>query len=174
MLPLPLAASELIPVFSRHGVRFIVVGAVAAVAAGAPILTKDVDLLFDSTPDNLERILGACRELDATYKDPAGRRLEPNLEKLKSFRLHMLKTAKGEVDLLREIGNGWTYADLVDRSDVVDLGTVKARVLHLEAVIASKAFANREKDRAVMPLLQETLRLQALKDATQGSPEPKE
>ena len=47
MPALPLAASELIPVFDRHGVLFIVVGAVAAVAAGAPILTKDVDLLID-------------------------------------------------------------------------------------------------------------------------------
>ena len=80
MLELPLAASELLPVFARHGVRFIVVGAVAAVAAGAPVLTQDVDLLID-----------------------------------------------------------------------------------LEAVIESKRFANRDKDRATLPVLEETLRLQKLK-----------
>jgi hypothetical protein len=48
MLRPPLAASELLPVFDRHAARFIVVGAVAAVAAGALILTKYVDLLIDS------------------------------------------------------------------------------------------------------------------------------
>lgn len=174
MLPLPLAASELIPVFSRHGARFIVVGAVAAVAAGAPVLTKDVDLLIDLAEDNLERVLAACRELEANYKDPAGRRFEPDLEKLRTFRLHLLRTTKGEVDLLREIGDGWTYGDLVARSDDVDLGTVKVRVLHLEAVIASKLFANREKDRAVMPVLLETQRLQTLKVEMEGSSGRKE
>ncbi|MEO8274822.1 MAG: nucleotidyltransferase [Thermoanaerobaculia bacterium] len=163
MPPPPLAASELLPVFARHGVNFIVVGAVAAVAAGAPILTKDVDLLFDGAETNLERILAACVELKATYKDPAGRHLEPSLSTLRSFRLHLLQTSKGEVDLLREIGDGWAYLDMLERSREVELGSVRVRILELEAVIASKRFANRDKDRAVMPVLLETLRLQKLK-----------
>lgn len=169
MLQPPLAASELLPVFGRRGARFIVVGAVAAVAAGAPILTKDVDLLIDGQEDNLERILAACVELGATYKDPAGRHLVPDLGTLRNFRLHPLHTRLGEVDLLREIGDGWTYRDLLPRSREVDLGSARARVLDLEAVIASKQFANRDKDRAVLPVLLETLRLQTLK----GEGEPR-
>lgn len=163
MLELPLAASELIPVFDRHGVRFIVVGAVAAVAAGAPILTTDVDLLIDTEEGNLGRVLAACAELGATYKDPAGRRILPDLEKLRTFRLHLLRTHWGEVDLMREIGDGWTYAELLRRSAEVDLGTARVLVLDLEAVIESKRFANRDKDRATLPVLEETLRLQKLK-----------
>ena len=163
MLELPLAASELIPVFDRHGVRFIVVGAVAAVAAGAPLMTKDVDLLIDLREDNLVRILAACADLEATYKDPAGRRLVPDLAKLRSFRLHLLRTRLGEVDLMREIGDGWTYTELLPRSQELDLGSARARVLDLDAVIESKRFANRDKDRAALPVLLETLRLQKLK-----------
>jgi hypothetical protein len=159
----PLAASELIPVFDRHGVRFIVVGAVAAVAAGAPILTKNVGLLIDLSEDNLVRVLAACADLDATYKDPAGRRLVPDLAKLRSFRLHLLRTRLGEVDLMREIGDGWTYADLLPRSQELELGSARARVLDLDAGIQSKRFANRKKDRAALPVLLETLRLQELK-----------
>jgi hypothetical protein len=162
VLELPLAASELIPVFDRHGVRFIVVGAVAAVVAGAPILTKDVALLIDVAADNLERVLAACRDLQATYKDPVGRVVEPDLEKLATFRLHLLRTRLGEVDLMREIGDGWTYTELLPRTKELDLGSARARVLDLDAVIESKRFANREKDRAVLPVLLETLRLQKL------------
>ena len=170
MLELPLAASELLPVFDRHGVQYIVVGAVAAVVAGAPILTKDVDLLIDLSEDNLIRVLAACTDLEATYKDPAGRRLVPDLAKLRSFRLHLLRTRLGEVDLMREIGDGWTYAELLPRSQELDLGSARARVLDLDAVIESKRFANREKDRAVLPVLLETLRLQKLKgDHSYGS-----
>lgn len=170
MLALPLAASELLPVFDRHGVRFIVVGAVAAVVAGAPVLTKDVDLLIDLGEDNLERVLAACVDLEATYKDPAGRRLIPDLEKLRSFRLHLLRTRLGEVDLMREIGDGWTYAAVLSRSQEVDLGSTRVRVLDLDAVIESKRFADRDKDRAVLPILLETLRLQRLRDGREGNP----
>lgn len=162
MLELPLAASDLLPVFDRHGVRFIVVGAVAAVVAGAPILTKDVDLLIEHEEDNLVRVLAACEDLEATYKDPAGRRMSPDISKLRSFRLHLLRTRFGEVDLMREIGDGWTYAILLPRSRELDLGRAKVRVLDLDAVIESKQFADRAKDRAVLPVLLETLRLQRL------------
>lgn len=171
MLPPPLAATELLPVFDRHGVQFIVVGAVAAVAAGAPILTQDVDLLIDGEETNLERILAVCAELGATYKDPAGRLLVPDMGTLRSFRLHLLRTRLGEVDLLREIGDGWTYRDMLARSGEVDLGPARVRVLDLEAVIASKRFANREKDRAVLPVLLETLRLQRLKEGARSGAE---
>ncbi|MEO7794242.1 MAG: hypothetical protein ABIV06_05660 [Thermoanaerobaculia bacterium] len=163
MPELPLAASELLPVFDRRGVRFIVVGAVAAVAAGAPVLTKDVDLLIDVSEENLVRVLAACAELEATYKDPAGRRVIPDLVKLRSFRIHLLQTRFGEVDLMREIGDGWTYSSVLPRSQELDLGSARARVLDLDAVIESKRFANRDKDRAVLPVLLETLRLQKLK-----------
>lgn len=64
---------------------------------------------------------------------------------------------------MREIGDGWTYAELLPRSRELDLGTARARVLDLDAVIESKRFANREKDRAALPVLLETLRLQKLK-----------
>jgi hypothetical protein len=39
----------------RHGVDFFVVGGVAAQLEGAPILTFDLDILYDKTPQNLDR-----------------------------------------------------------------------------------------------------------------------
>jgi predicted nucleotidyltransferase len=147
-------------------VKFVVVGAVAAVAAGAEVMTRDLDLLIEMSDPNLERILAACRELEAEYKDPAGRRFELTLERLRTFRLHLLRTNRGSLDLLREIGDGWRYEQLLSRSREIELVGQRVRVLDLEAVIESKQFANREKDRAVLPVLLEALRL---RDLSRGS-----
>jgi hypothetical protein len=159
MPSLPLAASSLLPVFSRRKVRFIVVGAVAAIAQGAPIATQDLDLVIDTAEDNLDAILGACAEIEAVYEDPAGRRLVPDREKLRTFRLHLLHSKHGDIDLLREIGPAQRYADLLARTVELELAGGGVRVLELSAVIEAKRFANRGKDLAVLPVLEETLRL---------------
>lgn len=100
----------LLRVLLHHGVDFFVVGGVAAQLEGAPILTLDLDVVYAKTPENLDRLLAALRELKARYRDPAGRHIEPDKEKLE-----------------------------------------------LAAVIETKEQANRDKDRAVLPVLKQTL-----------------
>lgn len=46
-----------------HHVRYVVIGAIAAIAAGAPILTTDLDMTPERAEDNLERLARASREL---------------------------------------------------------------------------------------------------------------
>jgi hypothetical protein len=141
----------------RHEVDFFVVGGVAAQLEGAPILTLDLDVLYDKTPQNLDRLLAALRELKARYRDPAGRHIEPDMEKLQTMRMHLLLTDLGALDVLGAIGSGLTYQDLIGRTILYELGGSHVRVLELAAVIESKEQANREKDRAVLPVLRQTL-----------------
>jgi len=149
----------LLRVLLRHGVDFLVVGGVAAQLEGAPILTLDLDILFDNSPENLDRLLGALGELKARYRDPAGRHIEPDRSKLETHRMHLLLTDLGALDLLGSIGNGLTYQDLAGRTVTYELGQDRVRVLELAAVIEMKKYANREKDRAVLPVLQRTLEM---------------
>ncbi|HBL31357.1 MAG TPA: hypothetical protein DD490_31405 [Acidobacteria bacterium] len=114
-------------------------------------------MLFDRTPENLDRLLAALRELKARYRDPAGRHIEPDLDKLQTLRLHLLLTDLGALDVLGVIGGGLTYQDLVHRTVVYELGELRVRVLELAAVIETKEQANRDKDRAVLPVLRQTL-----------------
>lgn len=140
-------------------VEFLVVGGVAAVLAGAPVSTFDLDILYRRTPENVERLVGALRKMTAVYRDPAGRRIEPNAETLASFRMNLLRTRHGDVDVMAEIGDRRTYEDCLARSHREDLGVLQIRVLDLEAVIESKEFSNRPKDLAVLDVLRETLRM---------------
>ena len=143
----------------RHGVDFFVVGGVAAQLEGAPIVTFDLDILYDKAPENLDRLLGVLQELKARYRDPAGRHIEPDLAKLQTMRTHLLLTELGALDVLSQIGAGWTFPDLAGRTLLYKLGEDSVRVLELSAVIESKEQANRDKDRAVLPVLRQTLAL---------------
>ncbi len=44
---------------SRHDVRYVVIGGIAAVLHGVPRATFDLDILIDPTPDNARRLLAA-------------------------------------------------------------------------------------------------------------------
>jgi len=159
----------LLRVLLRHGVDFIVVGGVAAQLEGAPILTLDLDVLYDKAPGNIGRLLAALRELKARYRDPAGRRIEPDAEKLQTLRTHLLLTELGALDVLDAIGNGRTYQDLESRAIGYELGELRVRVLDLAAVIESKEQANREKDRAALPVLRQTLAMKTSHGRNEGA-----
>lgn len=148
---------DALEVFARHDVELIVVGGVAAVLGGAPVATFDLDVVHARNAGNLERLRAALDELDAHYRDPAGRVLRPDSAGLAGPGHHLLLTRCGPVDLLGAIGSGRRYEDLLADAPAVDLGGLAVRVLGLAAVIRTKEEAGRDKDRAVMELLRKAL-----------------
>ncbi len=150
---------EQLKVLVRHEIDFIVVGGVAAVFEGAPIVTLDLDIVYERSPENNPRLAAALKDLNALYDDPAGRRITPDVPKLETLRLHLLLTDLGGLDVLHAIGEGLTYQELVDRSSEYEVAGMRLRVLDLEAIIETKEFADRDKDRAVLPILRRTLEL---------------
>lgn len=162
---------ELLATLAGHEVEFMVVGGVAAVLEGAGMMTEDLDVLVETSEANLGRLLEALDDLEAVYRDPAGRRLRPDAERLESFRLHLLDTRLGRLDLLRSLGPGErTYADLLPRSRIYRIGELEVPVLELSAVIEAKEAADRPKDRAALPLLRRTLEELRSKRRRQGEP----
>jgi hypothetical protein len=61
---------ELLRSLEAHHVRYVVIGAIAAIAAGAPILTTDLDVTPERSDENLERLALALRDLDARLRTP--------------------------------------------------------------------------------------------------------
>lgn len=149
---------ELLAALQRHDVDFLIVGATAAVLAGAPLTTFDLDIVFEPSPENRRRLLGALEEIDAVYLDPLRRGIRPSEERLASHRLNLLETRLGRLDVMTSIAPGWGWSDLLPRSHPLEAAGMKLRVLDLEAVIESKQATGRGKDRAALPLLREVLR----------------
>ena len=156
-MALELKLDEALGILTRNQVDFLVVGGVAAILQGAPITTEDLDVLYLSTDENHIRLARALAELDAHYFDPAGRHIEPDVSKLATVRIHLLVTRCGRVDVLRTVGNDLTYDDLVERSRVFDVADFQVRVLDLEAIIESKEYADRPKDRYQLLFLRQLL-----------------
>jgi hypothetical protein len=138
-------------------VEFIVVGMMAGVLRGAPVLTVDLDLVHRRTARNVARLLRVLGRLDATYRhDP--RRLRPGESHLMGPGHQLLTTTHGDLDCLGSVGEGQTYEDLLDRAPALEVGEgLSVRVLDLPTLIELKEKAGRPKDLAVLPVLRATL-----------------
>ena len=90
----------------------MIVGGVAALLEGAPTTTLDLDVVFRVNDDNIERLDAVLIELDAHYRDPAGRTISPTPDRLRSHRVNLLETRLGLLDVMHAVGAGWRYEDL--------------------------------------------------------------
>ncbi len=156
-MAIELRFDEVLRVLTRHEVDFIVVDGVAAILQGSPLTTEDVDIVYLSSEKNHLRLARALEELDAYYLDPAGRHIEPDVLRLASMRMHLLKTNCGRVDVLRTVGNDLAYEQLVKKSRVLDVMEFRVRVLELATIIETKEHADRPKDRYQLPFLRQLL-----------------
>jgi hypothetical protein len=66
-------------------------------------------------------------------------------------------TSAGLLDAMQHIGESWGYEEVAQRSVRRSLDSIVVPVLELSAVIESKIAANRDKDRAMLPVLRATL-----------------
>jgi predicted nucleotidyltransferase len=66
-------------------------------------------------------------------------------------------TLFGPLDLLGTMGAGWNYADLLPYSEEIEIGKLRLKVLSLEKLIEIKEETAFEKDKAVLPILRQTL-----------------
>ncbi len=152
-MPQPIRFLEILEALAREETDFVVVGGVAAVLAGAPIATFDLDIVFENTEENRQRLLRALESMDALYLDPADRSILPDLTKLEQMNIHRLKTRYGVLDVLTEIGAAWRFEQLVRRSSRYVVEGLNLRVLALAALIEVKALVGRDKDMAMLPML---------------------
>jgi hypothetical protein len=153
-VPTPDSKRSLLALLVEAGIDFIVVGGVASLLHGAPIVTQDLDIVHSREPDNEKNLLDFLEKQDAMYRgQPAGRKLRPSLSEI-GGRGHLnLITKNGPLDLLCEIGNDEGYEELIDHTVSFTDGAFSFKVLGLEKLIEIKNKTGRAKDRLVLPLL---------------------
>lgn len=140
----------------EHEVDFILVGGLAGVLQGAPVNTKDVDILYSLTPPNPERLLAAVEQLGAEFRgDP--RKLAPALSHLESKGHKLFTTSYGDLDCLGTIEESTTYEEVLPDVDEMELGGVKILVISLPRLIEVKRKLTRPKDVVALLQLEATL-----------------
>lgn len=149
--------ADVIRRLARNDVEFIVVGMMAGVLRGAPVMTADLDIVHRRSPENVSRLLRVLADLDAMYRHDS-RRLRPGESHLLSPGHQLLTTTCGDLDCLGTVGEGQSYEDLLARAPKLDLGdSLAVHVIELATLIELKEKAGRPKDLAALPVLRATL-----------------
>ena len=136
-----------IGLLGRHDVRYVLIGGLAAITHGAPLITQDIDICYDRGPDNLERLADALREVHADLRGA-----EPGLP----FRLDARTLARGDaftfttdvgwLDILATPSGVGGFEDLARTADAYQLFGHRVLVASLDDLIAMKRSAGRPKD----------------------------
>ena len=139
---------KLLETLLSHGVDFVLIGGLAGTARGSAYITLDVDIAYERSRANLERLAGALRELDATLRGaPADLPFTLDAKTLENGANFTFDTRHGPLDILADPAGAPTYASLRDEAgDELEVEGVRMRVASLDHLIAMKEAAGRTKD----------------------------
>jgi hypothetical protein len=156
--PPELNAAAIISVLNKHEVRYVVIGAFAAIAQQAPIpATRDIDLTPEAGHSNLRRLSAALKDLGARIRTeavPEGLEFNHDATSLAAADVWNLICRYGEFDIsFRPEGFTQGYPELAPHARRVRVDDVEVVIADLDDVIRSKEAAGRPKDLRVLPLL---------------------
>jgi predicted nucleotidyltransferase len=158
---------EMLRALVDRGIRFVVVGGVAATIHGSARYTNDLDICYSPDRENLERLVALLTEWNA-YLRGVERGL-PFILDVRTFSitpLLTLVTSHGDFDLLDRVPGVGSYDDAVARSEEAQIGTVRFRTISLDALIDAKRAARRKKD------IEHLIELEALRELRDTDPSP--
>lgn len=156
--PPELNAAGIAAVLNKHEVRYVVIGAFAAIAQQAPIpATRDIDFTPEASIDNLNRLSRAFRELGARIRTDAvegGLQFDHDGASLGRAEMWNLVCERGEFDIaFHPAAFQAGYQALIPRAHRVKVADVTVYVADLDDVILSKESAGRPKDLQLLPAL---------------------
>lgn len=139
----------------------ILIGNAAAAMQGAPVTTLDFDFMFRDTPTNLRKLKAVARSLDAVI-------LRPFYPVSNFYR--MVDDGSGlQADFMPAIHGVRSFEGLRSRAIEYTIGSIKVKVASLPNIITSKKAAGRDRDLAVLPVLEQTLKATRSPSRRRGS-----
>lgn len=161
----PLDPELLVTTLARHGVRYVLIGAVAARLHGFPRLTADADITPERGAVNLERLALALRALDArvyTESVPEGLVFDVSAASLARAEMWNLVTTAGRLDVVFMPSGTGGYEDLVANAVRFRVFGAELWAARLEDILRSKEAADRPQDRQDALIIREMLRRDAV------------
>jgi hypothetical protein len=157
----PLDPERLITTLARHGVKYVLIGAVAARLHGFPRMTADADITPARDVANIERLAAALRDLDArvyTESVPEGLAFDRSAAALARADMWNLITTAGRLDIAFVPSGTRGYEDLIEKAVRFEVFGAMLDAASLEDIIRSKEAADRVQDRQDVIVLREMLR----------------
>lgn len=137
----------------------VLVGNAAAMIHGAPVMTKDADFLFRDAPVNRKKLKKVAALLGVSLSQPF----------MPASEVFRMEGGIFDVDLMPSLP-GYRFESVRAKAEEIDIGTHKIKAAPLELIIELKTKANRPKDRAVLPVLRNTLKV--LNEMRKRTPPP--
>lgn len=157
-----LRVRDLLAALTAGGVDFVVVGGIAAVLHGSPTITHDLDIVFENSPDNRERLGTVLTGLGAK---PFGIDDElpfsADARTLDRIQLLTLETFAGRIDVMHPPAGSPSYDDLRSAARLTEIEGIdrKVPVAAIDDLIAMKRAAGRSKDLTAVVELEAIKRL---------------
>ena len=136
--------------FAAQRLEAVLIGNAAAALHGAPVTTLDFDFLFRETTTNLAKLKQVAKDCDAMI-------LRPFYPVSKLYRV--VNDDLGlQADFMPMIHGIRSFEGVRARATQRMIGGFPLIVASLDDIIASKKAAGRERDLAVLPVLEQTRR----------------
>lgn len=136
-------------VLAEHRLETVMIGNAAAALHGAPVTTLDIDFMFRKTPTNLNKLKAVAGDLRATI-------LKPYYPVSDLFRV--VNDEQGiQLDFMTRLHGIRSFEGIKSRAVSVDFGEHPLKIASLADIIKSKQATGRDKDLAVLPILEKTL-----------------
>jgi hypothetical protein len=138
-MDLPQDFVDLLVAFAAAEVRYLVIGGYAVGVHDRPRTTKDLDLLLDASPDNLQKVCGALAEFGAP-ESVLSDLMSATPDEIVWWGVPPLR-----LDFL-QYAPGIDFESAYERRESVLLGGVSADVISLPDLIAAKRASGRDQD----------------------------
>ena len=136
-----------ITVLERHGVRYVVIGAIAGRLLGSPTITRDLDICYARDDANLEAVASALQELHARLRGvQEDVPFILNARTLRAGDSFTFETDAGNLDIIGTPAGTRGYDELMRTAEEQDLGGLTIKVASIDALIQMKRAAGRPKD----------------------------
>ncbi len=120
--------AAVIALLGRHDVRYVLIGGLAAVTHGAPLVTQDIDICHQREPANLERLADALREVRAQLRGAEpGLPFRPDARTLAHADAFTFTTDMGWIDIMATPAGTTGYDELIRTADVYDCSDIASR-----------------------------------------------